>query len=114
MDGLVDSTETDPDNDNTDGDGTSDGAELRTGTDPLDPASDFVGVWALDMASGFTATWPSAPGAFYEIQTTDDLTDWSDPPIVTDLPASDPGTTTSHTIPASDDPQRFYRIGLLP
>ena len=114
LDGLVDASETDPDNDNTDGDGTPDGAEVRTGTDPLDPESDFVGEWVSEAAGGFTATWPSAPGAFYEIQTTDDLTDWSDPPIATGIPASDPGATTSHTVPASGDPQRFYRIGLLP
>jgi arylsulfatase A-like enzyme len=114
LDGLVALTETDPDNDNTDGDGTPDGAEVRTGTDPLDPESDFVGEWVSEAAGGFTATWPSAPGAVYEIQTTDDLTDWSDPPIATGIPASDPGTTTSHTVPASGDLQRFYRIALLP
>ena len=114
LDGLVDAGELDPDNDNTDGDGTIDGAEVRTGTDPLDPSDDFVGEWAGDGTGGFTATWPSAPGAFYEIQTTDDLTEWIDTPLATGIPANDPGTTTSYTIPASGDPQRFYRIGLLP
>ena len=72
-----------------------------------------MGEWVSEAAGGFIATWPSAPGAFYEIQTTD-LTDWSGPPLVTAVPASDPGTTTSHTVPVSGDPQRFYRIGLLP
>ncbi len=111
--GLVDPGETDPDNDNTDGDKTPDGAEIRTGTDPLDPSSDFVGKWVFNGTGGFVATWPSAPGAFYEVQITDDLTEWSSPTIATDIPASDPGTNTSCTVPASPDPQRFYRIGLL-
>jgi len=114
LDGLVDAAETDPDNDNTDGDDTPDGAELRTGTDPLDPENDFVGEWVSEAAGGFIATWPSAPGAFYDIQTSSNLTEWVEDSIATDIPASDPGTTTSHTVPASGDPQRFYRIGLLP
>lgn len=114
LNGLVDAGELDPDNDNTDGDGTIDGAEIRTGTDPLDPASDFIGEWVHDGAGGFTATWPSAPGAFYEIQTTDDLTEWVETPIATSIPASNPGTNTSYVIPASGDIQRFYRVGLLP
>jgi hypothetical protein len=114
LNGLVDPTETDPDNDNTDGDGTSDGGEVRTGTNPLDPSDDFVGQWITEPTGGFTATWPSKPGAFYEIQTTDDLTDWSAPPVATDIPANNSGTTTSYTVPASIDLQRFYRIALLP
>jgi len=114
LNGLVDPSETDPDNDNTDGDGTSDGGEVRTGTNPLDPSDDFVGQWITEPTGGFTATWPSKPGAFYEIQTTDDLTDWSAPPVATDIPASNSGTTTSYTVPASIDLQRFYRIALLP
>lgn len=114
LNGLVDSGETDPDNENTDGDATSDGAEVRTGTDPLNPADDFVGAWVPETGGGFAATWPSAPGAYYEIQTSSNLAGWSEAPVATGIPASDPGTNTSYTIPASSDPQRFYRIGLLP
>ncbi|MCK4563405.1 MAG: sulfatase, partial [Verrucomicrobia bacterium] len=106
--GLVDSGETDPDNDNTDGDGTPDGAEIRIGTNPLDPDSFFrlVGEWdgALEI------TWPSAPGASFTIHSSDNLTNWTG--IVTNgLPASS-GTTTSYNLGAPGNDQGFYRIEL--
>jgi arylsulfatase A-like enzyme len=111
LDGLVDPGETDPDNDNTDGDRTPDGDEVRTGTDPLDPSSDFTGVLTPEPGGGFTITWPSKPGASYEIRTSDDLADWPAPPLAT-VPAADPGTTTTYILPATTDPRRFYRVGL--
>jgi arylsulfatase A-like enzyme len=111
LDGLVDPGETDPDNDNTDGDRTPDGAEVRTGTDPLDPSSDFTGTLTPDPGGGFHITWPSKPGATYEIWTSDNLADWSDPPLAT-VPAADPGTTTTYVLPATTDPRRFYRVKL--
>jgi hypothetical protein len=113
--GLVDPGETDPDNDNTDGDRTPDGAETRTGTDPLDPSSDFHGILTPDPGGGgeFLITWPSKPGASYKIQTSDNLSDWPDPPLAT-VSAADPGTTTTYILPATPDPRRFYRVGLLP
>jgi len=115
LNGLVDSGETDPDNDNTDGDRTPDGAEIRTGTDPLDPASDFTGQLAPNPGGGgFQITWPSKPGATYEIQTSDSLADWSEPPVATDIPASESGNTTTYELPPTTEPRRFYRIVLLP
>jgi hypothetical protein len=110
--GLVDPGETNPDSDNTDGDRTPDGDELRTGTDPLDPSSDFTGVLTPDAGGDYSITWPSKPGALYRIETSDTLAtgDWS--PIEDNVPAhaSDPATT--HDLPSRSDPKRFYRVVL--
>lgn len=113
LDGLVDPAETDPDNDNTDGDNTKDGAEFRTGTDPLNSASDFRGILNPSVSGGMVITWPSKPGASYQVQTTSDLAEWPSSPLAT-VPADSTGITTSYTLPSSVDSARFYRITLLP
>jgi hypothetical protein len=114
LDGLVDLNETDPDNDNTDGDGTPDGAEVRTGTNPLDPDSDFRGRLTPDPGgAGFSITWPSKAGANYEVQTSGTPTDWSAPAIAT-VSAHPSATTTTYALPPTEDSPRFYRVALLP
>ncbi len=91
--GLVDPGETSPDNDNTDGDPTPDGAEIRTGTDPLDSTSFFRATPEL-LNGNFMLTWPSSPGATYRVE------EWAVPSgtwitSTDDIPAS-PGNTTTH------------------
>lgn len=108
--GLVDPTETDPDNANTAGDGTNDGAEIRTGTYPLNASSDFRGTLSPAPGGALTLTWPSRPGALYQIQTSDDLRIWPSPPLAT-VPAAASGTTTSYQLPASAAPQTILPGG---
>jgi len=111
LNGIVDAGETDPDNDNSDNDNITDGEEAQLGTDPLDPNSYFF-LTGNPQANGSTLlTWPSQPGTSFEVRSSTDLSDWStliDP----NVPAADPGTSTSYTIPASTSPQEFYRISL--
>jgi arylsulfatase A-like enzyme len=112
LNGLVDAGETNPDNDNTDGDRTRDGDELRTGTDPLDPSNDFTGTIAPDTGSGRSISWPSKPGATYRIETstTLDPAEWD---LVEDNVAAHPSAaSTTYPLPNSTAPARFYRIRL--
>lgn len=111
LNGLVDAGETNPDNDNTDGDATKDGAEVRTGTDPLNGASDFRSVLSGDFVSGMSISWPSKVGASYSIYSSDSLDNWSATPLAT-VPAAASGSTTSYVLPVSNDPRRFYKIVL--
>ena len=112
LNGLVDASETDPDNDNTDSDRTRDGDELRTGTNPLDASSDFIGTIAADTGGGRTIRWPSKPGVFYRIETSTTLTnaDWT--VIADSVPAHAQDASTSYLLPSSSAPARFYRIRL--
>ena len=70
--GLADPGETDPSNRDSDGDGTSDGDEVRTGTNPLNPANSFQ-VDPLEVGGRFILRWPSKAGARYRIESTADL-----------------------------------------
>ena len=71
--GLVDAGETDPDNQDSDRDNTLDGDEVRTGTDPLDPSSFFGADILSRSATEIQMSWPSAPGAFYRIESSTTL-----------------------------------------
>jgi len=113
LNGLVATTETDPDNSDTDGDHTPDGAELRTGTNPLAPASNFLGKLTRYPGGDFTITWPSKPGATYEIYTSENLTDWSAPAIAS-VSAHPSGTNTTYTLPPTAGSPNFYRVLLMP
>ncbi|BCX48766.1 hypothetical protein HAHE_26740 [Haloferula helveola] len=109
--GLVDPGETDPDSDNTDGDPTLDGDEVRTGTDPLDPSS-FFRVIPEQVDGDLILEWPSAPGALYRIESADtpDAAIWDE--IADDVPAS-AGTETTYNLGApGPEPRKFYRIVL--
>ena len=111
--GLVDPGETDPDSNNTDSDPTPDGAELKTGTDPLDPSSFFHLSFAIDDTGRVQLTWPSAPGALYRVEHSDTLEsdDWD--LVQDDVPAhpSDPATTFDAGILPVDSPH-FWRTVL--
>jgi len=112
LNGLVDAGETNPDNDNTDGDRTRDGDELRTGTDPLDASSDFIGTIAPDTGGGRTIRWPSKHGALYRIETstTLDPAEWD--LLEDDVAGHASAVSTTYPLPASTAPARFYRIRL--
>lgn len=109
--GIVDPGETDPDRRDTDGDGTPDGAELRLGTDPLDAASSFRAMMEF-MAGGPRLVWPSAPGSFFTIRSSADLSDWSRV-IVSGLPAAPaPADRTGYNVGPVTEGPRFFRVHL--
>ncbi|QQL45862.1 sulfatase-like hydrolase/transferase [Sulfuriroseicoccus oceanibius] len=110
--GLVDPGETDPDNDNTDGDNVPDGDEARLGTDPLDAASRFDVLPIRHADGSIELRWPSAPGATFTIRSSHDLSDWST--VVADaVPAAGAGAVeTSYVFAAGESGRRFFQVEL--
>ena len=84
--GLAGSAETNADNPDSDGDSFLDGAEIRTGTDPLDAASFFSVCIEASSSSNLQLSWPSAPGARYRVEGGSDLA-FNDT-VLDNLPAS--------------------------
>lgn len=111
--GLQDAGESDPDNADTDGDGTKDGDEIRTGADPLDATSSFRALPCLVGPGVFEIEWPSKPGAFYRVESSGDLaaTGWL---VEADNhPAATTAPSTRFTVSVSGDPpRRFFRVVL--
>jgi arylsulfatase A-like enzyme len=108
--GLVDTGETDPDNNNSDNDNATDGQEAKLGTNPLNPGSFFYLNGNRQPNGSILLTWPSKAGVSFEIRGSTDLNDWSTV-VVANVPAAS-GSTTSYLVPASTAPRGFYRIGL--
>lgn len=108
--GLQDAGETDPDNPDSDQDGTLDGAEVKLGLDPLDGSQRFD-LRPSQLPNGdLQIVWPSAPGNLFTISASTDLDDWSDI-IASGVPASG-GTTTSYNLGPPGPAFRFYRVRL--
>jgi arylsulfatase A-like enzyme len=110
--GLVGAGETKPDAPDSDQDGTFDGVELRTGTDPLNPASFFRVTPSIAASGRFLLSWPSKPGAVYKIESSTTLQGtWT---TVTDnVPAHATGTTTTLDVGSTLSPERkFFRVSL--
>lgn len=107
--GLVDPGETDPDNADTDGDGTNDGAELRSGTDPLNGTSFFRVIPSIENGI-LNLVWPSKSGSTYRIKGSDDLQSW--PFVLASSYPADPGTTTRFDVGAVGASHSFFRVGL--
>lgn len=110
-DGIVNAGETDPNNENTDGDNVNDGSELSLGLDPLDPSSYFYLQASPGADGSLSLAWPSLPGTSFEIRGSVDLDDWSEI-VVADVPAANAGSFTSYDLPLSTEPKKFYRISL--
>ena len=105
--------ETDPDNQDSDQDNTLDGDEVRTGTDPLDLSSFFGADILSRSATEIQVSWPSAPGAFYRIESSTTLSGWGTE--LDNIPAEDPGSSTSRTLAISEETSSwFLRSVLLP
>lgn len=111
-----------PDGDNDfDGDGTSNAAELAAGTNPADNLSVEVPlVPAIDVSTGFAAvtlSWDAAPLGEYQVQYCDGLDQWIDSPTgyrVGGIPGGrlswiDDGPPSTETDPGIEK-RRFYRI----
>ena len=111
LNGLIDAGETDPDNEDSDGNNTSDGAEVQIGTDLLDPGNYFF--LAAEPQSNVTMllTWPSQPGTSFEIRSSIDLSGWSTI-VAPNVPAADSGQTTRFSTPEFIDALKFYRVSL--
>ena len=108
--GLLDPGETQPDSPDSDKDGTNDGAEVRTGTDPLNPVSFFRATPSVNASGSFIIAWPSKLGAFYKIESSATLQgSWS--PVADNVPANPSGTTTSHDLgPITSPVRNFFRV----
>ncbi|MGJ8726355.1 MAG: sulfatase-like hydrolase/transferase [Roseibacillus sp.] len=113
QDGLVDSTETNSDNPDTDGDSNLDGDEVRTGTNPLDANSFFSLCIERFSATSVLLTWPSAQGARYDIQGSTDFS--FDTTLEGNFPASSSASSTSVevTMPLGEA-RYFFQVELLP
>lgn len=107
--GLVDPGETDPDKPDSDGDGTRDSSELKTGTDPLNPASFFKATFRIE-AGGWILRWPSAPGAVYRIEASGTLGDGSWTPVFDNVSASAGTETVVRVENPEPGDRRFFRV----
>lgn len=92
-----------------DGDGMTDLAEMRAGTNPHDPLS----VFRLSMASadnGISIVWPSRPGLFYNVWRSSDMrAGWL--PLATEWPADPYGSFTTYIdTTATEHGPYFYRV----
>ena len=107
--GLVDAGETDPDNNNSDGDNVTDGEELELGTDPLD-ASDAFAVDVTTGSANMNLTWPSQPGSLFLIEKSTNLSNWTT--VADDVPADGSLDETSYQLPLPTGQSEFYRVTL--
>lgn len=101
----------DPNGDD-DGDGLSNWAEYRAGTDPTDPNSVFKFVhYFPHPAGGFQVEWSSAEGRFYRLERSTTLlqNSWS---LVRTNIAATPPTNTFHDVNALPPGPWFYRLRL--
>lgn len=110
-DGLRDPAETDPDLPDTDSDGTPDGAERRTGCDPLNPASRFTA--ALTPAEGRPGdlSWPSGTGVLFRIEKTASLLTpgpWI--PVAEEVTGREGRVTFPLPTPGPGEASSFYRV----
>lgn len=108
LNGLPDVGETDPENEDTDGDGSRDGVEQRTGTDALDATSSFRATPRLED-DRFVLSWPSKPGALYRVESSGTLREPWDL-VADDVSASEGDHTAFDAGPLVE--RKFYRIVL--
>lgn len=96
-----------------DGDGFTNEQELAAGTDPTSRASALRLSNFSRAANGstFTLGWVSVPGKTYQVQTSPNLSSWTD----AGSPVTASATSSSTTVSITGSPQRFfYRVRLVP
>ncbi|HAA87877.1 MAG TPA: hypothetical protein DCE22_06435, partial [Verrucomicrobiales bacterium] len=119
-DGLYDSVETDtgvfvsdqdtgtdPDNPDTDGDGWTDGAEVKLSTSPFDDGNmpKFRVQFRINDLNQFTVLFPVTAGNFYSIERSADLKSWQ----VLESDIEGDGEAIERNYPRSGA-FRFYRV----
>lgn len=108
--GLLDAGETDPDNNNTDGDNVSDGDEASIGADPLDASSYFRLDQSVLGSGDLQLIWTSAPGATFTIRRSMDLSEWST--VVASGVEASAGAVTGYNLGTPGEIHAFYRVEL--
>lgn len=109
QDGLTDGDEvtnwhTDPNNPDTDGDGFTDFNEVKFQSDPLDPAIIPGAILAIQPAIEIEIA--TLPGALYDVQASNDLSNWSViPPQV-----AGNGQTVYQLYSAREHSMRYWRV----
>lgn len=115
LDGILQAGESRADRADSDDDGTDDGAEWLSGTDPNDPASRLV--LAMERVTGteqMMLRWPSRAGNRYQVQSSADLQDWQPVGgVITAAPATTQSTLSVPAAPEQGQNTRFYRVRLL-
>jgi arylsulfatase A-like enzyme len=115
-DGLVGAAETDPDDSDTDGDGSDDRTELRLNLDPCNAGEAFTARMAATGSAFFSLTWASAPGTAYNILAGTNLQDavesWT--VAASNIPAHAVSNETSYAVDEREEDSSFYRVELLP
>jgi hypothetical protein len=109
--GLSDSDPDDATRD-ADGDGQTNLAEYRAGTDPRSAASVFrvTGISRDSVAATITIHWPAVAGKLYHVTSSENLATWT---LRATRLASAHGTE-SVALPAGGPPARFYRVEIAP
>jgi hypothetical protein len=105
---LMTRTHTFPSFADSDQDGFNDGAEIRSGHNPLDP--DDVPPRALSIFTAIELEFPTRAGLVYQLQTSPDFTNWTNlgSPIVGD------GNTWSNLYSTRGPEQKYLRLELAP
>lgn len=98
-----------------DGDGQTNLAEYRAGTDPRSGASRFAVTDIVHTVNGVDLTWSSVAGRQYRIHWSEDLTDWVPltsggvPVVVTAT-----GSSTLYSVPVTNgNTRRFFRLEVV-
>ncbi|HVY68595.1 MAG TPA: Ig-like domain-containing protein, partial [Verrucomicrobiae bacterium] len=121
-DGLPDADEiniygTDPNKADTDGDGQSDGNEVRAGTDPRSKASSFriLGSPTSLSLGGWRVQWSSVPGKEYHLMrwNGEDLATPGNPRWVMVASVRATGAVAQADDPAVGQMRRYYRVALV-
>ena len=106
--GLVDPGETDPSLDDTDADGTIDGAEVLLGIDPLDPAEAFRVNIDQDAGDQIVLRWPSLPGTAFDVQAGTTAGNWTN--LMSNISAHAVSNATEVSASPSDSAFKTFRV----
>jgi hypothetical protein len=91
----------------SDGDGVSDKDEFLAGTDPKSKTS-VLKTFLRRTDQGATLSWNSRPGAYYQVQTSANLQDWSDLGTLR-FASSETDSIAVGNLPGNT----YYRVNLL-